>query len=95
RPSSLSPQLYYEKNLPTVEINEIEPTRFRSCLKINLEKNEPANHQRSRPPSTTLKYYHQQKSFANENLNFTNDDDYFERNTLSPSLHSDYQAVYL
>ncbi|CAM4743302.1 unnamed protein product [Rotaria magnacalcarata] len=95
RPPSLSPQLYYEKNQPTVEINEIEPTRFRSCLKINLEKNEPANHQRSRPPSTTPKYYHQQKSFANANLNFTNDDNYFERNTLSPSFHSDYQAVYL
>ncbi|CAF4953074.1 unnamed protein product, partial [Rotaria magnacalcarata] len=55
----------------------------------------PANHQRSRPPSTTPKYYHQQKSFANANLNFTNDDNYFERNTLSPSFHSDYQAVYL
>jgi len=86
-------QHYPEKNLSPPINNEIEPGRFRSCLKIHLETNESINH-RSRALSTTSKHHQQQQIISDEDLNLT-DEEYFQQNTLSPSFQSDHQAVFL
>ncbi|CAF4609599.1 unnamed protein product [Rotaria sp. Silwood1] len=97
RQPSTSPQHYHDKKLSTKINNEFsEPGRFRSCLKINLEKNEPTKNYRSRASSITLKHNQRQKTILDENLNATDDDDeYFERDKLSPSFQYDHQAVFL
>jgi hypothetical protein len=87
RPTS-SLQYYRDKTLspppPPPIKDEVEPVRFRSCLKIHLEANEPPHH-RSRASSSTSKYPHRQQIILDEDLNTTNDG-YFQR---------DHQAVYL
>ncbi|CAF0847476.1 unnamed protein product [Rotaria sordida] len=99
RQQSSSPKHNHDKNLSTKINNDefIEPGRFRSCLKIQLEKNESTTNYRSRASSATSKYNQQQKPIPDENLNVTDDDDdkYFEQNKLSPSFQYDHQAVYL
>lgn len=93
RPTSSSPQNYSDKTVPSITDNDYEAGRFRSCLKINLEKNEP-NSYRSRASSATSKYHQRQKPRLDENLNVT-ESEYFESNTLSPNFQYDHQAVFL
>ncbi|CAF4119662.1 unnamed protein product, partial [Rotaria sp. Silwood2] len=99
RQPSASPQHYQDKNLSTKINNEFaEQGRFRSCLKIHLEKNEPITNYRSRATSATSKYNQQPKTILDENFNTTDNDDdneYFKRNKLSPSFLYDHQAVFL
>jgi hypothetical protein len=94
RPPSLSPQRYHEKNLSPSINPEIEPGRFRSCLKIHLETTEPTN-QRSRASSATSKSHQRQPQISNEDLDIT-EEEYFQQSTLSPvRFHRDHQAVFL
>jgi hypothetical protein len=86
-------QYCQDKTVPPSIKNETEPGRFRSCLKIHLETNESPNH-RSRQSSSTSKHHQRHQIILDEDLN-TTDDEYFERNTLSPSFQRDHQAVYL
>ncbi|CAF2544318.1 unnamed protein product [Rotaria sp. Silwood2] len=99
RQPSASPQHYQDKNLSTKINNEFaEQGRFRSCLKIHLEKNEPTTNYRSRATSATSKHNQQPKTILDENFNTTDNDDdneYFKRNKLSPSFLYDHQAVFL
>ncbi len=92
-PSPSTPS-YHEKNLSPPRNNEVEPGRFRSCLKIHLETNESTDH-RSRASSATSKHHQRQQTISDEDFNIT-PDEYYQRNTLSPtSFHRDHQAVFL
>lgn len=93
-PSPSSPH-YNEKHLSPPKNNELEPGRFRSCLKIHLETTEPTN-QRSRPPSPISKHHQRQPPrISTEDLDIT-DEEYIQRITLSPThFQRDHQAVFL
>ncbi len=94
RHSSPSAQHTPEKSLSPPIKNEIEPGRFRSCLKIHLETNEPSNH-RTRASSATSKRHLRQSIISNDHFNISHEK-HFSRNTLSPtSFQRDHQAVYL
>jgi hypothetical protein len=84
RLSSSSPERYQDKNLLS-NMNEIEPGRFRSCLKIHLETNEPTNY-RSRASSAAARH---------NQLIFDEDSHMTEEETLSPNFQRDHQAVFL
>lgn len=73
---------------------QVEPGRFRSCLKIQLEPNELTNH-RSRASSSTSKHHQQQqKTISDEDLSITHEE-YYQQTTLSPHFQRDHQAVFL
>jgi hypothetical protein len=94
RHPSLSPQRYHEQTPPPSINIEVEPARFRSCLKIHLETNEPTNH-RSRASSATSKPHQRQPTISNEDLDIT-EEEYFQQSTLSPvHFQRDHQAVFL
>ncbi|CAF1152230.1 unnamed protein product [Adineta ricciae] len=88
-----SPPRYHESNHFPLKNDEVEPGRFRTSLKIHLETNE-LSHPPTRTVSATLKPYPRPSSTLMEESD-TNDYQYFERNTLSPSFLRDHQAVYL
>ena len=88
-----SPPRYPEKRLSPIFTHEPEPTRFRTCLKIHLKTNEPTN-ARSRASSSTSKHYPLAQTNFDED-NHDTDEDYYQRQTLSPSFSRDHQAVFL
>ncbi|CAF0872469.1 unnamed protein product [Adineta steineri] len=90
--SPVSPS-YAQNHLPSIN-NEIEPGRFRTSVKINLETNEPIIHPRNRLSSSTSRYYQQLQTIADQDLNIT-DHKYYQRHAISPSFQRDHQAVYL
>ena len=87
RHSSPSPQ----QTPSPIANKEIEPGRFRSCLKIHLDTNDSINH-RSRASSGTRKH---QQTILNDDFNITEEEEYYQQNTFSPSFQHDHQAVYL
>ncbi len=95
RHPSVSPQRYHAKTPPPPANTEHEPTRYRSCLKIHLETNEPPNNHRSRASSAASKTPQRQPTISNEDLDVT-EEEYFQHTTLSPvSFQRDHQAVFL
>lgn len=79
---------------PPIINKQVEPGRFRSCLKIQLEPNESTNH-RSRASSATSKYHQQQQpTIYDDDLNVTHEE-YYQQMTLSPNFQRDHQAVFL
>lgn len=87
-------QFQPEKNILPSANNAVEPGRYRTSLKIQLETNEPT-HPRSRAASATSKSHSRQIPIFNEHHDIP-DEKYFSRNPLPPNgLQRDHQAVYL
>lgn len=66
--------------------HDLEPARFRSCLKIHLESTDVSPNQRSRASSATTKYFERQQ-ISYDDLR-SSDDDYYHH-------QSDRQSVFL
>jgi hypothetical protein len=91
-PSPSTPS-YHEKNLSPPRNNEVEPGRFRSCLKIHLETNESTDH-RSRASSATSKHHQRQQTISDDDI--PEDEEFLPQRTLSPTnFYRDHQAVFL
>lgn len=93
-PSPPSQPILSEKSLSPSNMNEVEPGRFRTSLKIHLEPNESTN-PRSRASSATTKSQPRHPTISNDHHEIANEK-YFSRNPLpSTGFPRDHQAVFL
>ena len=72
--------------------SENEPNRFRTSLKIQLEKNESANQRSS--TTVTPSHRHQQENTIHGHSHITLNEHCY-RNIITPVFQHDNQAVYL